>query len=138
MGGVALEFAGEVLLDGIDEDEFFAAAAFVIEPAPFELALVAEVVDFLDAAGDEVGGLGDADPGGGALHAEADFAVDRRGDHLEEPLLREDGRWGAGDLPVACWLAGEVHLVREIKAAGGDDSFWDRWVSQPSWAGMPR
>ena len=70
-------FFGEVVLDGIDEDEFFAAAAFVIEPAPLELAIVAEVVDFLDPAGDEVGGLSDADPQGGTVHAEADFAVDR-------------------------------------------------------------
>lgn len=72
-----LVFLGEVVLDGIDEDEFLAAAAFVVEPAPFELAIVAEVVDFLDAAGNEVGGLGDADPRGGTVHAEADFAVDR-------------------------------------------------------------
>ena len=44
-------FLGEVVLDGIDEHEFFAAAAFVVEPAPFELAVFAEVVDFLFAAG---------------------------------------------------------------------------------------
>ena len=74
---VELLFLGQVLLDGIDEDEFLAAAAFVVEPAPFELAIVAKVVDFLDAAGNKVGGLRDADPRGGAVHAQADFAVNR-------------------------------------------------------------
>jgi hypothetical protein len=60
--GVVLTFFGKIGLDGVDEDELFAAAALVIKPAPFELAVVAEVVDGLDAAGDEDGGFGDADP----------------------------------------------------------------------------
>src|SRR5580704_16329403 len=101
--GQALSFFGEVGLDGVDEDEFFAATALVIEPAPLELAVVAEVVDGLDAAGDEGGGLGNADPGGGSLHAEADFAVNWGGKHFEEPLLLEDGGSGGGELPVWGW-----------------------------------
>lgn len=106
---VVLNFSGEVVLDGIDKDEFFAAAALVVEPAPFELAVFAEIVDFLDAAGDEGGGFGDADPGGGSLHAEADFAVDRGGKHFKEPLLLKDGRRECGGLPVSGWLAGAAH-----------------------------
>jgi hypothetical protein len=107
--GRELAFFSEVVLDGVDEDEFFAAAALVVKPAPFELAVVAEVVDGLDAAGDEGGGLGDADPGGGSLHAEADFAVDGRGKHFEEPLLLENGGQGCGGLPFWGWVEGAVH-----------------------------
>lgn len=107
--GVALNFSGKVSLDGIDEDKFFAAAALVVEPTPFELAVLAEIVDFLDAAGDKDGGFGNADPGGGSLHAEADFAVDRGGKHFEEPLLLEDGRRRSGSLPVSGWLTGSAH-----------------------------
>ena len=69
-------FFGEIALDGVNEDEFLSAGTFVVEPAPFELTIVAEAVDFLDAAGNEFGGFGDADPGSGTGHAEADFAVD--------------------------------------------------------------
>lgn len=107
MPGKELAFVGDVGLDGVDEDELFAAAALVIKPAPFELAVIAEVVDGLDAAGDEGGGFGDADPGGGSLHAEADFAVDRGGKHFEKPLFLEDG--GDRELPVCGWLAGAAH-----------------------------
>ena len=117
--GVVLNFSGEVVLDGIDEDEFFATAALVVEPTPFELAVLAEVVDFLDAAGDEGGGFGDADPGGRSLHAKADFAVDRRGKHFEEPLLLKDGRQGSGGLPVCGWLAGAAHREDRDEGGGG-------------------
>ena len=116
---VVLNFSGEVGLDGIDEDEFFATAAFVVEPAPFELAVFAEVVDFLDATGDEGGGFGDADPGGGSLHAEADFAVDWGGKHFEEPLLLKDGRRGSGGPPVSGWLAGAAHRGDRDADGGG-------------------
>jgi len=109
VGGCESHFFGQVDLDRIDEDEFFAAAAFVVEPAPFELALVAEMVDFLDAAGDELGGLGHANPRGRAMHAKADLAIDRGGNHLEEPLLLKDGRCGTGGPRVSRWLAGMDH-----------------------------
>lgn len=125
-GGVALEFFGKVLLEGVNENEFFATAAFVVEPAPFELAFVAEVVDFLDAARDEFGGLGDADPGGGAVHTEADFAIDRRRNHLDKPLLANDGRWGPGEVCVARSLAGWVHRGSGVKGARREVSAWRR------------
>lgn len=117
-----MDFSGEVVLEGVDEDEFFAAAAFVVEPAPFELAFVAKVVDFLDAAGDEFGGLGDTNPGGRALQAEADFAIDRRGDHLDEPLLAENGRWRPWEVRVWRGLAGAVHRGSGVRGAGGQRS----------------
>ncbi len=98
-----LHFSGEILLEGVDKDEFLAAAAFVVEPAPFELPFVAEIVDRLDAASDEFGGLGNADPGRRALHAKADFAIDRRGDHLDEPLLPYGRRRRPGQVRV--WRA---------------------------------
>jgi hypothetical protein len=104
-----LEFAGEVGLEGIDEDEFLAAATFMVEPAPFELAFVAQVVDFLDAAGDEFGSLGNANPGGGTLETKADFAIDRRRQHLDEPLLANGGRRGPRKVRVWRRLVGAAH-----------------------------
>jgi len=122
--GGELPFLGKVGLDRVDEDELFAAAALVIEPAPFELAVVTEVVDGLDAAGDEGGGFGDANPGGWAVHAQADFAIDRGGKHFEEPLLLENGGGHTGELPVCGWLAGAAHRggIKVKTGAGGDSS----------------
>ena len=117
MGLVLLD---KVVLDGIDEDEFLAATAFVVKPAPFELAVVAEVVDCLFATGHERGGLGHADPGGGTLQAEADFPVDRRGEHFDEPRLLQGG--GDGDFgALHGWLLRLIVGIG-IETAEGDDS----------------
>ena len=117
-GGLRSRFFGEVVLDGIDEDEFGATGAFVIKPAPLEFAFFAKVMDLLDAAGDQFGGIGHADPGGGSVHAEADFAIDRGRKHFEEPLLLEDRRRERRDFRALGWLAGSAH--RRNKNQSGD------------------
>ena len=108
LGSWGRSFFGEVALDGVDEDEFFAAGSDVIEPAPFELTIVAEAVDFLDAAGNEFRGFGNTDPGGRTGHAEADFAVDGRRYHFDEPDLLEDGG-RLGRVKVGGFLSGRAH-----------------------------
>ena len=90
LAGLELRFAGDVPLDGVDEDEFLAAGAFVVDPPPFERAFFTQVVDFLDRAGDEFGRCGDGDPDGRALHREADLAVDGRGEHLDKPRVSKN------------------------------------------------
>src|SRR5579859_3253827 len=71
-----LRFLGDIPVDGIDENEFLAACAFVTEPPPFEYTLVAEIVYLLNGTRHEFRRLHDADPHGRARHAQADFPVD--------------------------------------------------------------
>lgn len=107
--GVTTSWFGDVALDGIDENEFLAARTLVIEPAPFKGAFFAEVVHLLDRAGHQFRGIGDADPRGRTPHAQADFAIDRRGEHLEEPRLLKYRFGGLRRLPVPCLLEGAAH-----------------------------
>jgi len=86
---VDLHFAGDIALDGIDEDHFLAARAFVADPAPLEGAFFAEVVHGLGGAGHQFLRFRDADPTRRAVEADAELAVALGGQGMAEPGLRE-------------------------------------------------
>lgn len=89
--GLALGFFCDIALDRVNENEFLAAGAFVVEPSPFQGSFLAKVVDFLDGAGDQFRRVHHAHPGGGPFQAQMNFRIIGRGGHVDEPQLSENG-----------------------------------------------
>jgi hypothetical protein len=111
-GHLQLRFLRDVPVDGIHENEFLPTCTFVTQPPPLKHTLVAEIVDFLNGTGHEFRCLRDAYPHGRARHAQSDFPIDGRGDHLDKPRLPKNRLSRLYHSSVLPFLRGVAHHLR--------------------------